>query len=341
MGCPMSYEAYDNLAGLFEGPVKARRAHPGDVVARVRRVINHVPEVMVKISGNAKGAEHLKSHMDYISRNGQLELETETGEIIQGKDVVKQLHQSWLQDPGKRRANTRDSTNIVLSMPKGTPVKALKEAVSVFAKKQFGENHQYVMALHTDADHPHVHLVVKALGFDGKRLHIKKGEPQMWRETFAKELRQQGIEAEATPRAVRGVVKKSVSQVIKHLKDRGIMPNVDKARAQAVYDELKTGKGILKPEPWEITIRNRRDKVKKSWVSAAKILSASEVYAETRFADKIFKFVQEMPKMRTLRYETAIKMVEMFKRQQAEKAGAQPQRRQRSRNLERDDGYER
>ena len=46
---------------------------------------------------------------------------------------------------------------------------------------------------------PHVHLTIKNLGFDGKRLHVKKGLPQIWREHFACELERLGVAAEATP----------------------------------------------------------------------------------------------------------------------------------------------
>ncbi len=43
---------------------------------------------------------------------------------------------------------------------------------------------------------------------------MKKGDPQIWREGFAKELRARGVEAEATPRATRGVVKKALLQIV-------------------------------------------------------------------------------------------------------------------------------
>ncbi len=84
-------------------------------------------------------------------------------------------------------------------MPDGTEPKAVKQGVREFAKKTFADNHQYVFALHTDTDSPHVHLTVKNLGFDGKRLHVKKGLPQVWREGFAKEMERQGVAAGATP----------------------------------------------------------------------------------------------------------------------------------------------
>jgi hypothetical protein len=60
------------------------------------------------------------------------------------------------------------------------------------------------MALQTHQQHPHVHLVVKAEGVDGRRLHIDKALLREWRQDCAQVMRDQGIAANATPRAVRG-----------------------------------------------------------------------------------------------------------------------------------------
>lgn len=60
------------------------------------------------------------------------------------------------------------------------------------------------MALHTDEPHPHVHLVVKAVSEDGRRLNIRKETLRAWRQEFAGHLRRHGVEANATERAVRG-----------------------------------------------------------------------------------------------------------------------------------------
>ena len=52
--------------------------------------------------------------------------------------------------------------------------------------------------------HPHVHLVVKSEGYDGRRLHIDEPMLRAWREDFARMMRAQGVAANATPRALRG-----------------------------------------------------------------------------------------------------------------------------------------
>ena len=64
--------------------------------------------------------------------------------------------------------------NVVLAMPAGTRPDKVLAAAKAFAREKFGGQYRYVMALHTHQQHPHVHLVVKAEGTDGRRLHIDK-----------------------------------------------------------------------------------------------------------------------------------------------------------------------
>lgn len=77
-------------------------------------------------------------------------------------------------------------------------------AVHDFARKEFGTKYRYAMVLHTDAPHPHVHLVLKAVSEQGVRLNIHRATLQHWRQEFAQQLRARGVEANATSRSVRG-----------------------------------------------------------------------------------------------------------------------------------------
>lgn len=86
---------------------------------------------------------------------------------------------------------------------------SLTSHTKAFAREKFGLKHRYVMALHTHQRHPHVHLVVKAGGTDGRRLHIDKAVQCEWRQDFARQMRKQGIAANATPRSVRGQTKRA------------------------------------------------------------------------------------------------------------------------------------
>jgi type IV secretory pathway VirD2 relaxase len=51
----------------------------------------------------------------------------------------------------------------------------------------------------------------------------RKGDLRQWRDEFALAMRDQGVDAEATPRASRGIVKKPERQVISH-KNAGTKP---------------------------------------------------------------------------------------------------------------------
>lgn len=304
--------ADDTIADLLEGKVKHKGS--GANRARARRIVNHAPEVMVKVSGNAKGGAHVQAHLDYISRNGKIEIEDERGDVIKGKEAVRSLAKDWAQDGGKRRKNTRDTTNIVMSMPSGTDPRDVKAAARSFAKRQFGENYQYVMALHTDTDSPHIHLTVKNLGYDGHRLTVRNGDFQKWREVFAGELERRGVEAEATPRGTRGVIKKGISQAIKHMRDRGRTPEVDQAKVREIvqgFADEKAGKEP-QPRPWEERIKERQTYVRKAWLTAAKDLIQSDSTEDQELGRSIATFVKDMPPMRTERHELQEKVAEQL-----------------------------
>ena len=190
----MSKLLNDSISGLLNGDVRTK----SNRIRNNNRHTKRAPEVMVKVSGFGYNNTHTANHFDYISRNGKLELEDETGLVYQDQQTIHQLAKDWNESDFQQRKRTRHSTHLVLSMPFGTEPKAVKQAVRAFAQKAFSENYQYVFALHTDTESPHVHLTIKNLGFDGKRLHVKKGLPQVWREQFAEELEMLGVEAEAT-----------------------------------------------------------------------------------------------------------------------------------------------
>ena len=90
----------------------------------------------------------------------------------------------------------------MLSMPRGTDPQAVLFAAREFAKIEFAD-HRYVMVLHVDQAHPHVHLTVKAESKHGKRLNPRKADLHRWREVFAEQLQERGIDAEATRQVLR------------------------------------------------------------------------------------------------------------------------------------------
>ncbi|RAV24172.1 hypothetical protein DQE84_17035, partial [Staphylococcus warneri] len=76
----------------------------------------------------------------------------------------------------RRRANTPFSHSVMLSMPAGTDATVVRDAARAFAQEVFAERFDYVFALHTDAEHPHVHIAIRSLGDGGVRLNPRKAD---------------------------------------------------------------------------------------------------------------------------------------------------------------------
>src|SRR3546814_13285240 len=84
----------------------------------------------------------------------------------------------------------------------------------------FGDNHAYLMALHTDTPRPQVHLTVQAEGLNRKRFDPRREDLFRFREAFAEALRSRGVEAEATPRYSRGQGRAGTSMALTQLRSR-------------------------------------------------------------------------------------------------------------------------
>jgi Domain of unknown function (DUF4386)/MobA/VirD2-like, nuclease domain len=110
------------------------------------------------------GFRSLKEHLAYITRNGKLDGERESGELIRGAAGVQSLAAEWWGDCGiDRPTRARDTINLILSMPPGTDPQAVAEAARAFAHETFGNNYDYLLAHHNhDSDpkrpeNPHAH----------------------------------------------------------------------------------------------------------------------------------------------------------------------------------------
>jgi hypothetical protein len=174
-------------------------------------------------------------------------------------------------------------------MPAGTPPDKLLKAVRTFAANEFGLRHRYAMALHTDQRHPHVHVVVKAVSEDGERLNIRKATLRKWRQDFAKSLRDVGIEANATERAVRGANTPRKLDSIHRATRRGASTHMQH-RLETVAHEL--ARRDLHVEPGKRALTNTRDAVLRGWTSLA---DALDVNGRQTDAAAIRQFAARMP----------------------------------------------
>jgi hypothetical protein len=299
-------------------------------IAQVARTVRRVPEVVVKVSGGGREVGAVKAHLAYIDRHGKLDLQTDEGRALTGRDAAAEIVQDWNLDLSTGQYRTGSSRagvdrrpkmvhNIVLSMPGRTPGAAVLAAARQFAREHFALQYRYAMVLHTDQAHPHVHLVVKTEHETNprQRLHIRKATLRQWREDFARALREQGIAANATPGAVRGIApirkKDPILQRLKTVADYERLPTDVKeqrpppatstfmtAKVKAVAEELRSG--TFKPDAGRARLSRTREEVSAGWRETALQLRNQ---GEEQLAAEVDQFVNSMEPVRTERESIA------------------------------------
>ncbi|MDP9994430.1 hypothetical protein J2W28_005040 [Variovorax boronicumulans] len=295
-----------------------------DEIAQIQRTVGHTPEVMVKVSGGARDVGGVEAHLRYIGRHGKLPLETDEGLVQQGRGAARDIVTDWQLElcrsqykpkPAQGQKDTRAKLvhNIVLSMPAGTPPEKVLAAARVFARENFALQYRYAMVLHTDQPHPHVHLVVKCEHeFEpDKRLYIRKETLRQWREQFAALMREQGVAANATPRQVRGQVRKPYRDPIHHRlralrafaqlslteRDgrRAPQPStVIRTKLQKVLRDLKAG--WVASDAGQAKMRDSRQEVLADWNATANMLRRQ---GKVGLAAKVDRFTKRMPRVQT------------------------------------------
>jgi len=236
--------------------------------------VHRAPEVMVKVSGGARTLSGVERHMAYIGREGTLGLDVDTDGHIGGKGFERELVRDWDLDVDALQNHTRNSGssrkppklvhNIIFSMPPGTSPHAVLRAVKRLASNEWALQHRYAMVLHTDDDHPHVHVVLKAVSERGVRLNIRKATLRSWRAQFAAHLRNLGVDANATERAVRDNRKSPLSHGAYRALSR---------------DHSTRSPGIAHERPWHDSERTQSEgtrlRIRAGWRGVAELLESS------------------------------------------------------------------
>ena len=295
------------------GPGRRDRLSPGEVDL-IARTVRGTPEVMIKVL--SRGGQDLKAvrrHLDYLRdrEEGELAIETDDGERLTGPDVARNLTEDWNLDLQEHRRSDLDGRGrhsmklvhkLMFSMPAGTPPQKVLEAVKNFAREEFVLKHRYVMVLHTDEPHPHVHMVVRAVGEQGERLHIRKATLRGWRQEFARHLRAVGVPANATERAVRGESRSPRLDGIYRADQRRESWRA-RERMEEVGQELLRGR--FHAEPGKETLVETRKAVERGWREASEILAAQ---GHRELATEVMRFVGGMSPPRSDREMIAVEL---------------------------------
>jgi hypothetical protein len=265
---------------------------------QIALTVRRAPEVMVKVSGGARTLRGVAKHMSYVGREGRLGMEADTGEQLGGPHFERGLIDDWNLDVEAHELQTQRSIlgrkpvklvhNIVFSMPPSTPATKVLQAVRKLAVNEWQLKHRYSMTLHTDDHHPHVHVVLKAMGEGGRRLNIRKATLRYWRSQFASNLLELGVAANATERAVRGQPRSPKLDGLFRAERRGHSYDLQARRSEAAEP---IALGPLVRDLGAATLRRTRADVLFGWQRTAARLKAQ---GDKDLADRIGEFTAEM-----------------------------------------------
>lgn len=288
-----------NIASYARGgPRAADRLTPSQI-EQIRLTVNRAPEAVVKVlPRSSNDLKAVGKHIDYIGRRGNLELEGDDGERLQGR-VADALLEDWDLDvddvrrqgslaAASKRTPPKLVHKLMFSMPPGTPPQKVLSAVRNFAREEFYGQHRYALVLHTDEPHPHVHLVLKAVSEQGVRLNIKKATLRHWRSQFASHLRGLGVAANATERAVRGESRSARKDGIYRASLRGESTYM-RLQAEAAATNLESNKNQSREA--KAQIETTRTSVVRGWGAVAKQILDS---GDRMLAAQVVDFVRKM-----------------------------------------------
>jgi type IV secretion system T-DNA border endonuclease VirD2 len=268
--------------------------------AKLARIVRRAPEVVVKVTGRQRGGSHVRAHLDYIGRKGGVEIETRDGEILTTKDDIDERAAEWSDTLEWRSRPTVSSVSLIFSMPAGTDPEKVLGAVRALAHAELSDNHDYVLALHTDTPRPHVHLTVQAEGLDRTRFNPRPVQLHRFRERFARELRVRGVAAEATPRRARGRGIGGSSMALVKLRARlasgtsRVMTNADRRTNEQA---IAVARGQAELPPFVAKGKTRWQEIRHAYTQAAVALDATGQAEDKALACDVRGFLDRHPDM--------------------------------------------
>lgn len=307
---------------------------------KAQGIVSGAKESMVKIDKANKGIKtsgHLFEAADYIARHGKIDLEDENGALLNHAEMKDRID-AWVESqdiPESLEQNSKrpaDVRRLIFSCPKGSNPDAVRAAVKELAQEYFGaDGYNYLFAVHyknkdmpNEPEHPHVHLLVKAVNSQGKRLNLRKQDLRYLRERFAVIAKKYGIDLNATSRAVRGVTKKGKTQERIHEEARswerfGDAPQhkYSKSRAAEIDDALDSGSLKSSESEGRKKAASTRSDVLKNAQLYLNELKKSDSQNDLNLALDLERFIKNMPPVETSQEEILRKIKEFKDKERA------------------------
>lgn len=141
-------------------------------------------------NGKNRGINSLKQAVDYILNPEKTDLElvagngVDSGQAARDMETIQTLH-------GKNSG--RAFIHYIISFDRGVP-KEIAYAVAEQCASYYAEDYQYIMAVHTNTENVHAHIVLNAVNVHtGNKFSQSKGDMLRYREYVNRILREYGL----------------------------------------------------------------------------------------------------------------------------------------------------
>lgn len=271
------------------------------------------PQAIMKKASGSKSLVSLQKHLNYISRDGELPLEGRDGERLQGRAAVREAAADWTLDEHRPGLIAEISKNYVVSYADAADREAVHAAGRAFARQTFASNHEYLLVPHTDTAYPHLHISVRALGDDGRRLDVDPKGFEQWRHAWVERLQEQGLEAAATPRWSRGLVqRKNISMAMRVMTELHEEHDADPPRVfmdgwRSAFREVRGQ--AYQDQPWVPAIVKRHKALVETYRDAAQELRWTGRPEDVQLSEAVEALVARFPEpitQRTQRFRQAM-----------------------------------
>ena len=155
----MRYQEDDSFLGLENAkrgstPKGGRRGGPGrrwtgSMSQRVQAAKGS-PQAVFKISSYSHSGGGVWDRVNYVGRDGDLELEDENEEML-GQVALERMVEEWSEEEARKTKTNRIAMSAVVSFPADVDQEKATEAARQFFREAYAENHDYVFAPHEDA----------------------------------------------------------------------------------------------------------------------------------------------------------------------------------------------
>jgi len=254
-----------DIAGGYARRIKKGRSARESVNRKIK-VSTKTREAVFKIGKKyAKTPSSVKNMVDYISRDGDLELLDQDGNPVQTEEERLEILGEWA-DAFSDRKNPRLAVHMIISAPETARAHDVRKASLEWGKENLSE-FDYVQVTHTDEPNVHTHFIV-ARKVDGPRLSFGPKDVRAMKESWAKIGSAHNIPMVSSSRMERGKTRKSLKQSQIHIRNRDGFTKSDLQAAEEVLGEATQSAA----NPWENEIQDRLTREREEYEKIAKAL---------------------------------------------------------------------